>query len=76
MVAGDGCPSGVVEAVVSKMVLFVLVALLIATVLLAARLIARVMNEGCRYRCTCVDDAAALSALASIVRNPKSGHDW
>lgn len=57
------------------MVLFVFAAFLAATVLLVVKVVARVVNQGCRYRCTCVDDSAALGALASIVKNPRFGHD-
>jgi len=51
------------------MVLFVFVAFLAATVLLAIKAVARVVNQGCRFRCTCVDDSAALGALASVVNS-------
>lgn len=56
--------------------LFVFAAGLAATALLViTKVVDRVVNQGCRYRCTCVDDSAALGALASIVENPRFNHD-
>jgi len=57
------------------MVLLVIAALAAATLLMVLAVVARVVNQGCRYRCTCVDDSAALGALASIARNAELGHD-
>lgn len=48
--------------------------LVVATVLLLTRSAARAANRGCRYRCTCVADSAALGALGSVVEDPPSGH--
>jgi hypothetical protein len=56
------------------MVLFAIAVLAVAAMLALSRLVARSMNQECRYRCTCVADSAALGALASIVGNRPSGH--
>jgi hypothetical protein len=70
---GDGYLSAASKAVGPRMVLFVFAALLAATVLMVG-VVARVVNQGCRYRCTCVADSTALGALASIVENTRFGH--
>ena len=57
------------------MVLFAFIALFVVMVLLLVRSVARVANQDCRYRCTCVADSAALGALAAIVESPPIGHD-
>jgi hypothetical protein len=47
---------------------FVLACVLAATVLTVFAAVRRMVNQGCRYRCTCVRDSVALRALASITR--------
>jgi len=56
------------------MMLFAFAVVLMVAAVLLVKFFAREVNQGCRYRCTCVADTAALGALASIVENPQS-HD-
>ncbi|HWJ61979.1 MAG TPA: hypothetical protein VNS19_08400 [Acidimicrobiales bacterium] len=56
------------------MLLFAFAALVAAAVLVLIWVLARSAGQGCRYRCTCVADSAALGALASVVKDPPHGH--
>lgn len=58
----------------SPMVLFVFVVGLAAAAWPAFRVLVRYLNQGCRYRCTCVADSVALGALASIAENAPVRH--
>ncbi|WP_426570827.1 hypothetical protein [Aquihabitans sp. McL0605] len=52
------------------MVPFVLSVGLLATVGFVLKIVLRVLNRGCRYRCRCVADSVALGALAAIATSP------
>ena len=56
------------------MLFFVIVLVLTATMLVAGRVASRTSDDGCRYRCHCIDDSVALGPLASIAaraRDPR-----
>jgi len=53
---------------------FVILVGLLVTVCFVIQTVARVLNKGCRFRCSCVADSVALGALASIAENSSVRH--